>query len=241
MRGLVIGVILGLLACAAGASDVASAVPDFAWGTNCPAAVKASLKLAEGKWREAASVPTSPQWLKSARNKSFDEAYLREILGREGFAYDLLDVAMTKMKRIDECRGLYAKAVSAAGSRAPAGAKGFDDSYYLLKSRIRLAIGLARAEVSREMVGRDALARDDTSGYCFQAMESAIDALRDAAIDAEKAPGGAARAERIRKFRTSLFDVWEAAQRTKDTNLVFGIDLLKVWDNSGLNKQPDKK
>lgn len=237
MNRAVIALILALFAspaCAAGAS-AASPGPDFAWGGKFPAAVKTPLKLAEGKWREAASVPTSPQWLKSSKNKSFDETYMREILGREGFAYDLLDVAMTKLKRIDECRSSYAKAVSAAGSKAPAIAtKGFDESYYLLKSRIRLAIGLARAEVSREMMG------DDESGYCFQAMESAVDALRDAAIDAEKAPGGAARAERIRKFRTTLFDTWEAAERSKDTNVIGGIDLPKAWDGSGLSNPSDK-
>ena len=230
MNHAIIALILALSASPACASDG----PDFAWGAKLPVAVKTPLKLAEGKWREAASVPTSPQWLKSTRNKSFDEAYLREILGREGFAYDLLDVAMTKLKRIEECKALYAKAVSAAGSRAPASAKGFDDSSYLLKSRIRLAIGLARAEISREMMG------DDESGYCFQAMEAAVDALRDAALDAEKATGDSVRAERIRRFRTSLFDVWEAAEKSKDTDVIGGIDLPKAWDDSGLGNPSDK-
>lgn len=230
MRSLVLATLLGLLACAASGSDA----PDFAWGAKSTEAVRASLKQAELKWQEAARVPASPDWLKS-KSKSFDEIYLREILTRDGFAYDLLDVGMAKLKRIDECKDLYAKAVSAAGTSAPASAKTFDDAYYLLKGRIRLAIGISRAEISREMMG------GDESGYCFQAMEAAIDALRDSALDAEKAPDGAARAERIRKFRTSLFDVWEAAQRTKETKLIGHIDLIKMWDDSGLTKQPDKK
>lgn len=231
MRSVILTIILGILACPV----LAGNAPDFAWGAGLSPSVQSSLKQAEVKWREAAAVPTSPEWLKSSKNKTFDEAYLREVLGREDYAYDLLDAAMTKLKRVDESRNLYTKALSAAGSRAPATAKSFDTPYYLLKSRIRLAIGLSRAEISREMMG------EDQSGYCFQAMESAIDALRDAAIDAEKGPDGAARDEQIRKFRTSLFETWEAAQRSKNTELIGAINLNKMWDDSGLGKQPDKK
>lgn len=65
-------------------------------------------------------------------------------------------------------------------------------------------------------------------------MESAIDALRDAASDAEKHPGGAKRAESIRKLRSGLFDVWESAQLSKDTTQIGQIDLRSAFDVSGL-------
>ena len=115
-----------------------------------------------------------------------------------------------------------------AGRSAPGSAKRFDDSYYYLASRIKLATGLARAAISRQMTGRQ------TSNYCYQAMESAIDALRDAADDAQKVPGGLKRSESIRKLRSALFDAWERAQLSKDTSLIGEIELAKAFDESGL-------
>lgn len=213
----------------------AAKAPDFGWGVGMPDEVAAPLRQSKAKWNEAADVPKALDSLKSSENKSLDEAYLREVLAREEFAYELLDVAMRKLKLLDECKKLYGKAVAEAGGRAPACAKRFDGPYYLLKSRIRLAIGVARAQIATEMTS------PNTSNYCFQAMESAIDALRDAALDAEKAPDGMVRAKRIREFRSRLFEVWEAAQRAKDASVIGDIDLIKMWDDSGLSKQADKK
>lgn len=210
--------------------------PNFDLGTGLSAKVAAKMKAAEAKWREAVSIPASPTVLKSPQSKCFDESYLREILRRRDYTYHLLDVGTKKLKLADQSRALYAQVVSAAGPKPPVMMKGFDGPYYLLKSRIRLAIGVARANISREMAGNAA-----TSNYCFQAMEAAIDALRDAASDAEKGPDGAARAVRIRKLRTSLFEIWEAAQKSKDTRAIGGLDLTRLWDDSGLSKQPDKK
>ena len=222
---------LGLAPSPAWAGDA----PSFSWGAGMSVSVRIALKQAEAKWNAAEAVPVSPKSLRSTGSKAFDEAYLREVLDHKDFAYDLLDASITKLQRIEECRSLYEKAVSAAGSCAPAAAAGFDPPFYSLKSRIRLAIGLSRAVISREM------AAPESSGYCFEAMESAIDALRDAAADADKSLGGSARAQRIRDFRAALFSTWEAAQRAKDTKFIAGIDLAKAWDDSGLAKRANTK
>ncbi len=115
-----------------------------------------------------------------------------------------------------------------ADAAAPDTTATFDPLFYLLRSRIKLATGLARAGISIDMTG------PDTSNYCFEAMESAIDALRDAADDAAKVPGGAKRSEAIRKLRSTLFGVWERAQSSKDTQPIGEIDLAKAFDRAGI-------
>lgn len=231
MRSLLLIVLVALMLPAAASESLVPADPDFSWGKGCPSAVRHSLEEARAKWRDASVVPSSPKWLSAPARTRFDEKYFRELLGRadrDPMAYGLLDTAMRKQKSLDECRTLYAKAVKDAGRSAPASAKRFDDPYYYLRSRIKLAIGLARAAISRQMTAQT------TSGYCFQAMESAVDALRDAADDAQRVPGGAKSSESIRKLRSALFDVWERAQVSKDTGLIGAIDLSKIFDESGI-------
>jgi len=237
-----------LFAVVSGIPAQAGDAPDFAWGARMGDAVRAPLRQAEMKWNEAAAVPACPAMLSIAakRNpdggsKSFDEAYLREVIAREGFACDLLDTAMRKLRLIDECKSLYKKAVAQAGRRAPASVSRFDDAFCPLRSRIRLAIGVSRAAISQEMARKTEQRGGDVSNYCFQAMESAIDVLRDAASDAEKATGGSVRAEPIRRFRSRLFEVWEDAQRSKDTRVIGAIDLARMWDAAGLGKQADTR
>jgi hypothetical protein len=216
---------------AAAHGSLAPAQPDFSWGKSLPSPVRHSLEVASAKWRDANSVPTSPKWLKSPKLTVFDEYYFRELLQQADqgpMAYSLLDAAFRKQKSLDECRSLYAKTVKQAGRSAPASAIRFDDSYYYLRSQIKLATGLSRAAISREMTS------SETSNYCFQAMESAIDALRDAADDAGRVPGGAKRSDCIRKLRSELFDRWERAQLSKNTALIGGINLQSIFDNSGL-------
>lgn len=231
MNRLLVILVLALLSSQAIASDT----PDFAWSRSFPAPVQTAVKQAESKWKQAAAVPTSPDCLMAKGSTCFDESYLEKLIYRKDYAYDLLDVSMTKLQRIDEARDLYTKAVSAAGSRAPASVKIFDAAYYELKSRIRLAIGLSRAEIAREMTD------PDQSSYCFQAMESGIDALRDAAADAAKGPEGAKRAEAIHTFRSGLFSTWESAERQKDTGIIGAVDLIKLWKSSFNCKQAAKK
>lgn len=231
MKLLAIVLLIALCVPAVAADILLPADPDFTWGAKCPAEAQSSLELARTKWRDAASVPTSPACLRSTRHTRIDEQYLGELVGRSDqgqVAYNLLDCAMAKLKSLDECKDQYARSVSAAGASVPESAKRFDDSYYLLRSRIKLAMGLARAAISRQ------LTEPSTSNYCFQAMESSIDALRNAADDAQKVPGGAKRAESIRKFRSILFGAWEQAQRSKDTNAIGEIDLTRAFDVSGL-------
>jgi len=231
MRSLLVVLVVTLCLSAAASESFVDADPDFSWGGKRPAAARVTLELARAKWHDANAVPQSPKWLRAPALTRFDETYFRELLGRADqgpMAYGLLDAAMRKQKSLDECRTLYAKAVKDAGRSAPGSAKRFDDSYYYLASRIKLATGLARAAISRQMTGRQ------TSNYCYQAMESAIDALRDAADDAQKVPGGLKRSESIRKLRSALFDAWERAQLSKDTSLIGEIELAKAFDESGL-------
>lgn len=231
-----LAVALALLIAAAGPSLAVDspAAPDFSWGVSCSSPVRASLEQARAKWEQAAAVPTAPQCLRSS-STAFDEGYLREVLCREDSACDLLDVGMAKLKAVEECRAAYRKAVALAGKRAPANAREFDGSYYLLKSRIRLAIGIARAQIARQMTSKD------KTGYCFHAMEAAIDALRDAASDAARVPEGAARTEKIRKFRAALFSAWEAAENSKDTSVIHNLDLRSAWDSAGLGGQTQSR
>lgn len=227
MRTLVLALLIALSVSAFAAEHD----PDFSWGAKSTAQVRASLDLAQAKWREASAVPKSPECLRSPKQTSFDEHYLRELLGRPDQAqipYCLLDAAAGGLKRLDECKALYARALAGAGKPAPDSAKRFDDSYHLLRSRLKLATGIARALVSQRM------AASSTSSYCYQAMESAIDALRDAADDARKVSGGAKRADSILKLRSTLFDAWERAQRARSTDPIGEIDLRKAFDESGL-------
>lgn len=231
MRIVVLALLMAMCAPVAAAVNAPPAEPDFAWGAGCSAEVNASLGQAKGKWQEASEMPTSPEWLRSKKNTSFDDRYLRELIGRQdqgAVAYSLLDMAVRKQKALDECKALHARAVSGAAGAAPESTKRFDDSYYLLRSRIKLATGLARASIARQMTD------PSSSGYCFQAMEAAIDALRDSADDAQKVPGGLKRAETIRKLRSTLFEAWEQAQRSKDTDLIGEVDLPLAMDESGL-------
>ncbi len=213
------------------ANATVAAAPDFAWGARSSAKVQSLLTDAQAKWNAAASLPTSPDCLRSAKCKCLDETYLRELVRRTDqgqVAYALLDAAMGRLAALDSCRKLYTEAIRLAGSSAPGSAQRFDDSYYLLHSRIKLAIGLSRAAISRQVTD------PDSCSYCFQAMESAIDALRDAADDAQKVTDGAKRADSIRKLRSVLFSAWEEAQRTKDTNPIGAIDIRSAFDESGL-------
>lgn len=231
MKGLIVLLLIALSMSVVASESPVLSEPDFAWGGKCSAKVNASLVLAHAKWRETCSMPKSPECLRSTKQTLFDEKYLRELLGRadqEQISYNLLDTALAKVKSLDECKALYADATKTAGSAAPESAMRFDDSYYLLRSRIKLAAGLARSAIARQMTG------PETSSYCFQAMESGIDTLRDAADDAQKVPGGAKRAECVRKLRSILFDAWERAQRSKDTNPISEIDLTRSFDDSGL-------
>jgi len=207
------------------AADKLPADPDFSWASKCSSQVRAGLALARTDWRAASVVP--PKDAKSSERR-FDEHYFHELLDGDDASYGLLDSAVRRLKSLEDCKAEYAKAIKLAGKSAPAAAAPFDPPYYLLRSRIRIGLGLARASVAIQMTG------PDTSNYCFEAMESAIDALRDSADDAAKVPGGARRADSIRKLRTILFDVWESAQRSKDTRLIGEIDLVRAFDRSGL-------
>jgi hypothetical protein len=220
--------LIALCAISAASDSKPPADPDFSWASNCSPEVRTALDRARVNWQAAATVPPKD---KKSPARRFDEAYLRELLtspDRDAAIYSLLDTAVRRQKQLEDCRTEYLRAVTLARSTSPDTTSAFDPPYYLLRSRIKLATGLARAAISAQMTGQD------TSNYCFEAMESAIDALRDAAADAAKVPGGAKRAESISKLRSILFDVWERAQRAKDTNLIGEIDLARAFDQSGV-------
>jgi len=202
--------------------------PDFSWIFKCPVSVRAIAQSARAKWIEASSLPSSPDCLRpKTRQAGFDEEYLRELIHRPDFgdiSYNLLDTAMRKQQLLAESSDLYAKASAAA--KVDASPERFRIAALYLSSTIRLATGISRAEIARQLM------EPDDSSYCFQAMESAIDALRDSAADAQKIPGSEKRAESILKFRSTLFDTWENAQRTKDTKLIGAINLPRAFDDA---------
>lgn len=230
MKALIIALLIALCVTPVAADNVTATEPDFAWGASS-VKTQSLLAAAQAKWKAASSMPTTPECLRSAKNKCFDESYIRELVGKSDqgrVAYSLLDAAMARLSALDECKDIYTKAIKAAGSSAPASTRQFDNHYYFLRSRLKLALGLSRAAISRQITGPGSLS------YCFQAMESSIDALRDAADDAQKTVNGGPRAESIRKLRSVLFATWEQAEKQKDGNLIGGIDLPKAFDESGL-------
>ncbi len=228
VRTFVIALLFSIIALPAVSDGKPTVDPDFAWASSCSTEVKAALDRAKADWQAASMVLPKDEKLPQQR---FDELYLRELMNRPNWgaaSCDLLDTAFSRKKSLDSCKAEYLNAVALACASAPDTASAFDVPYYLLRSRIKLAMGISRAAISLYMT------KTENSNYCFEAMESAIDALRDSADDSDRVPGGAKRAESIRKFRSILFEIWERAQRSKDTKPIGEIDLAKVFDQSNL-------
>lgn len=205
--------------------------PDFSWQDNCSGSARAHLIEAKAKWDAATALPDSPILPADKHTcAAFDDSYVYSVLAQPDFlnqTYVLLDTAMRRDRLINECKELYEKAITESKpANSDALLSGMNTAYYYLHSTAKLAAGVARAGVSQRM------ASSHSSSYCFQAMELAIDALRDSANDAEQVPDGKQRAEFIRKFRAHLFSVWDSAQRTKDMELINRIDLLSVFSEA---------
>jgi hypothetical protein len=226
MNVLLLAAALSLLAAPARAPQPPA--PDFAWASS--AAARALMVKSRVSWEAASAVPDIPGGKKrSPRPSTLDDSFVRDFVNRADFAtasYALLDAAMARLEGLEKSRGFYEKAARAAGSSETTRAKldGFLQSYHFLKSTLRLAAAVARAGVSVRMAG------SGNSSYCFQAMESAIDTLRDAAADASLVAGSGARAAAIRQFRADLLQAWESAQRTRDLHIIQTVDLPELFD-----------
>lgn len=196
------------------------AAPDFSWGSDC-----SQLSLAREKWQAAANIPP-PKGSESAHQQSFDSAYLRQVLAKKSFndtAYGLLDDAMRRTRVLEETKKLYSQAIEQCKpDNTDKLRKDFGEACLELKYSISLTTALARAGVARNMAG------SESSGYCFQAMESAIDTLSAAAREETDKK----RLESLTKLRTEMFSVWEQAQRTRDLRLIRDFDLLRAFDES---------
>ncbi len=227
---LLSALLIALLATTAqAAAPCAVADPDFTWGAGCPALSRERLAASAAAWQSAHSPERYP---KTSRKhvRPPDQDYLRDLLSRPGFtdaAPRLLDAAMRSEELLDKAGRLYAKAAAALPATARADAlSGFSDASHLARARTRLAVGVARAGIARKM------ASSGNSSYSFQAMESAIDALRDSASEADKVPNCKDLAASVRKLRAFLLDVWDRAQQAKDPKLLEGIDLLEAFTQS---------
>lgn len=160
----------------------------------------------------------------TAQPQPFDIVYIRHLLSRKDFnssAFSLLDDAMRRSRVLEESRKLYGQALEQCGSEtADELENGFDTVYREMRYHVSLATALARAGVARRM------ADGESSGYCFQAMESAIDTL-SAAMKEET---DKKRLEKLTKLKEMLFGVWERAQRTRDLGLIQEFDLVGTFE-----------
>lgn len=196
------------------------ASPDFAWRTDC-----AQLTTAGEKWQSAALVsPTKSS--EHAQPQPFNTVYLRQVLSKNNFsdsAYPLLNDAMRRQRLLDESKKLYLQALKQCKpDNSDRLTTGFNEAYLELKYYVSLATSLARAGIAHKM------ADNQSSGYCFQAMEAAIDVL----AAAQKVETDSKRLESLEKLRAKLFAVWEKAQRTRDLSLIRDFDLLRAFDES---------
>lgn len=209
-------------------NPLGASVPDFSWARSSDAA-QTLLKRSQAEWMAASALPLSPKSLRPHRATTFDDTYLLELLqgDRSGdWCFPLLDAASARLGHIERSRDLYDRAAGLVGAEADAHANDFDASFHRLRSGIRLSVAVARAGVSCRM------ASTSNFGYCMQAMESAVDALRDAAADADAVPGWSCGASRIRALRVGLVAVWEQAQRTRDQSAIVSLDLLSLLSAS---------
>lgn len=178
-------------------------------------------------WRDAVSLERYPAVAQPAGEL---DDYLRAILSRADFrdlATQLLHAAIQSEKRLVESRSLYARATACLKPDARQQArKGFDQAYRGARSGTRLTAGIARVGVAKRM------ATSESGSYCFQAMESAVDALRDSAREADKCAACRQQARGARALRASMLEVWQRSQRAKDPGLIADYDLLGAFEQS---------
>jgi len=215
----------------------APSVPDFSWGSN--QAVRKLLAGSETAWNKAISTALRLDANRSKPLTLSELGSLREIVHRADLpdlAFRLLDAGVRKEALIEQATTLYRKAAASSNSALAHDALAeFEGAARRERSLTRLAVGIARAGAARKM------AAQGSSSYSFQAMESAIDALKDSAAEATKSGADKNRAESIMRFRASLFEVWDAAQRAKDPNLIQKLDITAAFDQAfGESKSEEK-
>lgn len=173
---------------------------------------------------DAGLKPAAEAYLKAAEpvgKLPFDLSYVMLLLERGEFgdkAFDILDEAM-KRERVLENGWKSIQNVTGKPDAA-------ESDYNFLKCRLRLIVAVARAGVAQRM------ADPAMRAYSSQAMESAIDALRDSANYGEKAkdcsPGlGAPNPSpaKISALRTKLLEIWDASQKRADATPIREMDL----------------
>lgn len=103
-----------------------------------------------------------------------------------------------------------------------------ESAYHGLKFRLRLALAFGRIGVAKRM------ASPATKSYAVQAMESGIDAMRDAAKELEivekKTPPKAneVKSAQLWDFHRRLLAIWDRAKTSDDTGLIARVDIKEL-------------
>jgi len=182
---------------------------------------------------------TAAQVMRFLRSKSLDEggyAVIDEAVRREALLEKAREAYRLPKQRTNEpmARGSggFGKGVSQNNETRgdPLPGEQVELVYHSLKARLRLALAFGKATAAQRM------AAPETASYSSQAMESAIDSMRDAARELEfvekpvSPRAGRVTSAQLWEFHCRLLHVWEQSKKQDDIGLIGDLDLGESWE-----------
>jgi len=196
--------------------------------------------VAQGKGQSALSHLLRPPFGRSvARGQVL--LFLRSRSLTDG-GYAVIDEAVRREALLEKAREAYRPPKQRTNAATACGSGGFGKgvsrnneanpfrdktelAYHSLKARLRLALAFGKAAVAGRM------ASPETASYSSQAMESAIDSMRNAARELEQVEkrirprAGQVTSRQLWDFHRSLLDVWEKSKNQDNVGLIRDLDL----------------